>query len=480
MSKPSINVLCDLVRRKSYLESYEIPADALQLSCDEREGNVYLKLEEIEAWLGTPLSAASRDLAEVAAYIYQADKGLRRGEGDQWTRHFSMLIPVRQLEAWNHLGPHLSRTLFELTGDRFDFYFVARQGKDKPDAESESRDKGVEAKSSSDCVCLFSGGLDGFAGAVNLIVQQRQPILVSHYISNIKPIQHEQVQALNKTFGLNLEHLQFRVAPRNDEQRTKRAFATVENTQRSRSFLFLSIAAVIAFERGLGEIYICENGVLAINIPLAASRLGSRSTRSAHPHFLEPFQELIRQLFSTQITIRNPFIFKTKKEVVEVITQPDLKKQMHNTVSCWGFPRRTMGVPGTRHCGYCLPCIHRRISFIAAGYGRWDDKYKVDIFREYEDVGSEAAADFRDLLGFAANVSRMSEGELIYSHPGLLVEVGELWDTAGADDSVLLARMLKRYSAEVLEVAKKKARGALTHWQVLAGPDAATFTPTLT
>jgi hypothetical protein len=49
MSKPIINVLCDLVRRKSYLESYEIPADALQLSCDEREGNVYLKLEEIEA-----------------------------------------------------------------------------------------------------------------------------------------------------------------------------------------------------------------------------------------------------------------------------------------------------------------------------------------------------------------------------------------------------------------------------------------------
>src|ERR671927_1686774 len=121
MSKPSVNVVCDLVRRKSYLESYEIEPDALQLSCDEKGGNVYLKLSEVESWLGAPLSDTSRDLAEVAAYIYQADKGIRRGEGDRWARRFAMLIPVRRPDLWGGLAPHLSRTLFELTGDRFDF-----------------------------------------------------------------------------------------------------------------------------------------------------------------------------------------------------------------------------------------------------------------------------------------------------------------------------------------------------------------------
>jgi 7-cyano-7-deazaguanine synthase in queuosine biosynthesis len=466
MPKPSINVLCDLVRRKSYLESYEIDTNALQLSCDEKEGNVYLRLEEIQAWLGAGLSPMSRDLAEIAAYIYQADKGIRRGEGKTWTRRLSMLIPVRQPGKWKRLAPLLSGTLFELTGDRFDFYFVQWHGDLKAESEPGRKKGSPKVKGNSDCVCLFSGGLDGFAGVNHLASQGRKPILVSHYISNLKPIQHEQVEALNKTFGFNLEHLQFRVAPRNDRNKTRRAFVTVENTQRPRSFLYLAIASVIAFERGVTELNICENGVLAINIPMSPSRLGSRSTRSTHPHFLNPFQDLVRAVFNRPITIRNPFSFKTKKEVVEVVKETQLKKQLRQTISCWGFPRRTMGVLGAKHCGYCLPCLHRRISFIAAGYERWDDGYKVDVFRKYEEADSKITMDFRDLLSFAANVKCLSTAELIYENPGLLVEVGELCDTAGQEESILLAEMLQRYSAEVLRVANKRAKGALKYWQI--------------
>lgn len=461
MPKPTINVLCDLVRRKSYLDSYNLDSNLLQLSCDPQRGNVYLHLHEIENLLGVPLSNVSRDLAEVAAYVYQADKGLRRGEGSEWTRQVSMLIPVRELSKWMKLRSELSRILFELTGDVFTFYFVQRQGRDLPFVESPEGN----AKRDSDCVCLFSGGLDGFAGVTNLANGRRTPILVSHYISNLKPIQQQQVEAFDKTFKFELEHLQFRVAPRNNST-AFRPFVTVENTQRPRSLLYLSIAALVAFERGLSEVFICENGVLAINVPMTAARLGSRSTRSTHPHFLQPFQDFIRELFKSPITIRNPFSFKTKTEVVEVVKQLDLKRELGNTISCWGFPRRTMGTPNTRHCGYCLPCIHRRISFVAAGYERWDDNYKIDIFREYRTVTKQVALDFRDLLTFAANVNSIDAAELIYSNPGLLVEVGELCDTGGQDDSVLLAQMLKRYSAEVLGVAQSRARGALKYWQI--------------
>lgn len=458
MPKPTINVLCDLVRRKSYLDSYNFDSNLLQLSCDQSRGNIYLRLAEIEKFLGQPLSNESSDLAEVAAYVYQADKALRRGEGNDWTREVSMLIPVRDPRKWKRLSATLSRMLYELTGDFFTFYFAPRQGRFiKAPAAKQPTD--------SDCVCLFSGGLDGFSGVTSLANRSRKPILVSHYISNLKPIQQQQVEAFNKTFKVELEHLQFRVAPRNNSS-TFRPFVTAENTQRPRSFLYLSVAALVAFERGLSEIFICENGVLAINVPMTAARLGSRSTRSTHPHFLQPFQDFIRQLFNRALTIRNPFSFKTKKEVVEVVGQLALKRELRNTISCWGFPRRTMGTPNTRHCGYCLPCIHRRISFVAAGYKRWDDNYKIDIFREYEKVNKEIALDFRDLLAFAANVNSMSPAQLIHSHPGLLVDVGELCDTGGKDDSVLLAQMLKRYSKEVLGVAKKNARGALEFWQI--------------
>jgi 7-cyano-7-deazaguanine synthase in queuosine biosynthesis len=461
MPKPTINVLCDLVRRKSYLDSYNLDRNLLQLSCDQKRGNVYLRLDEIEKFLGAPLSNVSRDLAEVATYIYQADKGLRRGEGSEWTRDVSMLIPVREPATWNKLRSELSRVLFELTGDVFNFYFVQRQGRELRSAEP----RGENQKGDSDCVCLFSGGLDGFAGVTNLANRRRKPMLVSHYISNLKPIQQQQVEAFDKTFKFELEHLQFRVAPRNNNS-TFSPFVTVENTQRPRSFLYLSIAALVAFERGLSEVFICENGVLAINVPMTAARLGSRSTRSTHPHFLQPFQSFIRELFKSAITIRNPFSFKTKREVVEVVKQLSLKKELHQTISCWGFPRRTMNTPNTRHCGYCLPCIHRRVSFVAAGYEQFDDNYKIDIFREFKTVNKQVALDFRDLLAFAANVNTMSTAQLIYSNPSLLVEVGELCDTGGKDDSVLVAQMLKRYSAEVLGVAKSRARGALKYWQI--------------
>ena len=461
MPKPTINVLCDVVRRKSYLDAYNFDGKLLQLSCDQNRGNVYLRLDQIETFLGAPLSNVSRDLAEVATYIYQADKGLRRGEGSEWTREISMLVPVRAVSTWRKLSAPLSHILFELTGDVFSFYFVQRQGREVPFVDSRSK---VQTPAS-DCVCLFSGGLDGFAGVTNLVNRRRKPILVSHYISILKPIQQQQVEAFNKVFQSELEHMQFRVAPRNNAN-TFRPFVTRENTQRPRSFLYLSMAALVAFERGLKEIFICENGVLAINVPMTAARMGSRSTRSTHPHFLQPFQDFIRKLFKTEITIRNPFSFKTKKEVVQVVTQLPLKRELRHTISCWGFPRRTMNVPNTNHCGYCLPCIHRRISFVAAGYERWDDNYKIDIFREYKTVNRQVALDFRDLLTFAAEVNRMSAADLIYSNPGLLVEVGELCDTGGKDDSLLLAQMLKRYSTEVLGVAKSRARGALKYWQI--------------
>jgi len=461
MPKPYVNVLCDLARRKRYLDSYDIEPNALLLSCNPKRGNIYLRLTEIEMFLEKPMSNVSRDLAEIAAYIYQADKAVRRGEGNRWTREFSMLIPVRESAQWTEISSLLSRCLFELTGDFFTFQFVQRETRDVGSIAPAIRN----SWSHSDCVCLFSGGLDGFAGVTALAGRGRQPVLVSHYISNLKPIQQQQVDAVNETFGLELKHLQFRVAPLNN-RRTFRPFVSVENTQRSRSFLFLSIAAVVAFERRLRELFVCENGVLAINVPLAASRLGSRSTRSTHPHFLQPFQDLIRKLFGTPITVRNPFSFKTKKEVVEVVKQAALKRELHNTISCWGFPRRTMGMRNTRHCGYCLPCIHRRISFLAAGYQRWDDNYKVDIFRDYKNINSNVAIDFRDLLSFAAKVKNMDTAELIYSTPALLVEVGELCNTGRADDSILLAQMLKRYSNEVLRVARSKARGAFNYWQI--------------
>ena len=60
-----------------------------------------------------------------------------------------------------------------------------------------------------------------------------------------------------------------------------------EQSQRSRSFLFASTAALVAMAIGFEDVYVNENGIMAVHVPLTAARLGSFSTRTATPRVLD-------------------------------------------------------------------------------------------------------------------------------------------------------------------------------------------------
>ena len=55
-------------------------------------------------------------------------------------------------------------------------------------------------------------------------------------------------------------------------------------------------AHVIAIASGMGhhvDLYVPENGVISLNIPLTVMRLGSLSTRTTHPYFMGLMQNLL-------------------------------------------------------------------------------------------------------------------------------------------------------------------------------------------
>jgi hypothetical protein len=61
---------------------------------------------------------------------------------------------------------------------------------------------------------------------------------------------------------------------------------------------------------------------------------GTRATRTTHPHslkLLEGFLELVR---ANDITIDNPFIWKTKAEVIRLLDPPGDKKLIAQSLSC--------------------------------------------------------------------------------------------------------------------------------------------------
>jgi hypothetical protein len=94
-----------------------------------------------------------------------------------------------------------------------------------------------------------------------------------------------------------------------------------ERSQRARSIVFLAYGVLLATAlRRYGDgdeipLFVCENGFISVNPPLTTGRLGSLSTRTAHPVFFGQFQRLL-DVAGLRVRITNPYEFVTKGEML--------------------------------------------------------------------------------------------------------------------------------------------------------------------
>ncbi len=117
------------------------------------------------------------------------------------------------------------------------------------------------------------------------------------------------------------------------------------------------------------DLLVPENGYISLNIPLTYSRLGTSSTRTTHPYYMDLLQNLLYDL-GLNIRIKNPYQFKTKGEMlIECRNLELLMKNVPQTMSC-SHPDlgRMRGESATQHCGTCLPCVIRRAAIKRAGF----------------------------------------------------------------------------------------------------------------
>lgn len=145
--------------------------------------------------------------------------------------------------------------------------------------------------------------------------------------------------------------------------------------------------------RGFSEVplYIPENGFIALNAPLTPRRVGSHSTRTAHPSYLASMQFLFDEL-GLKAKIINPFRALTKGEMLANATlQASEKRDAFHTVSCGKWKRKT------EQCGRCLPCLIRRAAFHKAGI---DDKtdYTYTIPENYSEIDGKKKDDLMAVL----------------------------------------------------------------------------------
>jgi 7-cyano-7-deazaguanine synthase in queuosine biosynthesis len=356
----------------------------LRLDVNAPEGSkerVSLRIDHITRRMASNIPPRLVDLLEIAAYVYSADQLATRGGdkmvamGRDWRRDFRFLVPVRDLDFWRQRGvtEQLVRSLSFLSDDyyRFDFREAvrARSVEDYLDFEADGPPAGFQP----DGVALFSGGLDSLAGvAATLLHGESRLALVSHYASTkIQSRQTELATAIAaKGAAGRFMHVGIRVTRGQEEPR--------DFTQRTRSFLFASLAFVVAWLFRKDRITFFENGVTSVNLPLAEHVLGSRATRTTHPRVLSNLGQFFSTIAGSANDIVNPFFWLTKTEVVQRLAAAGAENLIGRSFSC--SHTRLVAITG-RHCGVCTQCLERRFAVLASGLADHDpaDNYQVDL-----------------------------------------------------------------------------------------------------
>ncbi|TDV38007.1 7-cyano-7-deazaguanine synthase in queuosine biosynthesis [Paraburkholderia caballeronis] len=357
--------------------------------------------------LGLRPSETAVDLALLAAAVTAADTRISRTENSQdaWTREIDLHLPVHDPERWTHLTRLIKTTLNFLTGDRWAVYFRPRPPGFDELAPQPAQLRLVEPTS----VCLFSGGLDSFIGAIDLLASAQSPLLVSHYWDGITSThQTHCAQALAHQYpDAVFRHIRARVGFPTDTVDG----GHVEDTLRGRSFLFFSLAAMAADSVG-GEmvVHVPENGLISLNVPLDPLRLGALSTRTTHPYYMARFDDLLRGLGMT-VHLENPYAFMTKGQMaVQCADQDFLRREAGNTMSCSSpGSRRYDPDPEERlpkHCGRCVPCLIRRAA-IREAMESDSTPYRIADLRAH--VLNTNKAEGKDIRSFQLALLRLSQ-----------------------------------------------------------------------
>lgn len=295
-------------------------------------------------WLPRPPSIRAWDFLSIALAVFGADRFVpRKSTADGWTRMMALDIEVVEPEIWASQSESLAAVLRFLTGDIWHLSFSAG-GKAPPAFEPKLSDRG--------CACLFSGGLDSFIGAADLVAAGGRPILVSQASPKEGTVQ----KYLANRLGLEEERFAGRVI--------ERAPWPYEPSTRGRSILFFAYGILVATTLPPANIrprlYVPENGLISVNPPLTRRRFGSLSTRTTHPHFMTSLQKILDAV-DVGVELITPYFNKTKGEMLVECRNRQAMRIAYASYSCGKGKRINM------HCGRCLPCIIRRAAFFRAG-----------------------------------------------------------------------------------------------------------------
>lgn len=397
------------------------------------KANFKPRFKDLETALEEELQPLVKDFYRIALAVYISDLNFKRTRKLP-NRTIRILISVSDRKLWTLHKQSLEGVLYQLSGDNFVFYFV--QGK-----RAKRQFEVVNEAEPDNVVSLFSGGLDSLAGVSWLTERGLKPILVSHSSqTKVTSLQWYLASRLERLLGNDVQFHQINAV------RIGRRLIPKEGSQRLRSFLYLTLGCIFALQRGISRLYIFENGILALNIPISNSRI-FLNTRTAHPAFLNMYKDLVSKIFDVEFDVINPFLEKTKAETVSLLNKSGFRDLIRNTISCSRLTalimdRRHIPISKVWHCGVCLPCVLRRIAINASDLSAFDVNYADDILKDFNNLIPEGKRVILELLEVCRKLKKCkTKDHVLAVFPSFFVE--------GIDPEPLIDMHL-RYVEEVI------------------------------
>ncbi|MBI3467979.1 MAG: 7-cyano-7-deazaguanine synthase [Planctomycetes bacterium] len=392
------------------------------------------------------------DLLRIAMAVFVVDRLVkrRRSTADHgWCRDIHLMVEVSDPEFWNDSETRdiLIQVGDVLGGEFWDFSFLEMET---------PRQRHFRWPDVGDCrtVCLYSGGLDSAAGLVARIrddgVGTFIPVTVWHQARQRRLVE-SQLRRISSKYGAVMNAVVVKAALIKPP-----LFREQERTQRCRSFLFAAVGGAVAAVLGASAVEVYESGIGAVNLPLMTGMWGSKATKGSHPKFLALMSRLLTLTADRAITLKLPFLFKTKAEVVKALRDEDLVDLANETVSCVHYPRRDR----RGQCGVCFGCISRRQALAAAGI-QDPPAYRYDLFgltQEAVRVPPKYLTGLKAVLWQVEHLYRHGSNEL----PGRLRRHLQGTDMVENEECLTaLAQTHHRYGDEWLALA---ARGRRAGW----------------
>ena len=401
------------------------------------------------------------DLLEIAAYVYCADRLISRGNRDNleyhsWSRLFHFVIKVRDYDFWNSpdVIDRLEKALTFMSGDRGYNFTFQPEHLTPPAGLFDKKEFQIEPQHNTK-VILFSGGLDSLVGIIDCLKNSEDQLyLVSHRSGQPRTAktQDQLIKVLKERFPNRIKHFKFRCNLRQTMGRR-------EETQRTRFFLYSSIAYALSSVLSDNCIYVYENGITSINFPKRQDQMNARASRTTHPKtivLLENFFNSLSEIDQPKFKIATPFLWKTKTDILCILDKLGQKDLISSSVSC---SHTSQNISYTTHCGGCSQCIDRRF----AAYGsELDDVDESGIYASDfilgKDVNNEVITSLIDYVNQARYFTQWDLREFSYK---MANELSDLIDfVPGSNDLEKGNKILKLCSkhGRQVEAASRRMR----------------------